>query len=87
NYKTDSDFKLGTWISYRRTDYRTNKLSKKRIKILESKPGWRWNIIETVWMEGLDLLEQYIEKNGNASSSLLRDWHVLRLAGNFMQQY
>ena len=36
---------LGSWVSYMRTRYRQNKLSKERITLLESIPTWTWGPI------------------------------------------
>lgn len=41
-YVDSNGFRLGRWISSRRTEYHTGRLSKDRIDALESLPGWKW---------------------------------------------
>ena len=65
-YKTESGFKLGSWVGHRRRDYKKDNLSKERIKLIESQPGWTWDPFETGWLEGLESLEQYIEQFGDS---------------------
>jgi superfamily II DNA or RNA helicase len=42
NYKTESKFNLGTWISHRRKEQKNKKLPHDKIELLESLPGWTW---------------------------------------------
>lgn len=38
----EDGFPLGTWVNSRRSEYRRGLLAEKRIKQLESLPGWVW---------------------------------------------
>jgi len=40
----ESGFKLGQWVSVRRTEYRARRLDRLRIVELESFPGWSWDV-------------------------------------------
>jgi superfamily II DNA or RNA helicase len=67
NYKTKSEFSLGSWVSARRKDYKDGRLSEERIEFLESLPRWTWDILEADWLEGLDHLKEYIEMNHHST--------------------
>ena len=45
----DGDFRLGGWVKGRRTDYNAGRLSKERIRELESIHGWTWNPFGDAW--------------------------------------
>ena len=62
-YKTDSGYKLYTWVSTQRT-LRPQLLDERRNK-LEALPKWSWNVIEDKWDKGFNYLSQYAKKNSN----------------------
>jgi len=66
SYKTEDGFRLGSWVVFRRLDYRKNKLAKDKIKLLEKLPSWTWDPLEADWLEGLEHLKQYVAKEGHA---------------------
>ena len=68
-YKTDSGFNLGSWVSVRRKQKKNGDLTEDRIRLLESQPGWTWDILETNWLEGLEHLKTYVEENGHSRVS------------------
>jgi len=42
NHITEDGFKLGSWVSKQRTNYKKNKISQERIKKLETVRHWHW---------------------------------------------
>jgi hypothetical protein len=66
NYVDDS-FKLGNWVSLRRTDYARGKITQSQIAELESLPGWIWNTVEAQWEEGFVILQNFANREGHAS--------------------
>jgi superfamily II DNA or RNA helicase len=62
----DDGFRLGAWVSNRRTDYNKGKLDPDRIRQLESLEGWVWDPVEVDFQEGLEKLKTYVEQNHNA---------------------
>ena len=66
-YKDEGGFKLGNWVSNRRTEFREGDLSPERIKALEALPGWVWDPVEEGFLIGLQRLQAYVEREGHAS--------------------
>ncbi len=58
---------INSWVKYQRRRYKQNKLSQKRIKLLEGLKGWVWNQYDADWQVKFKELEQYAAKFGNAS--------------------
>ena len=56
--------KLGSWISSQRINYKSNKLSKERIDLLE-KIGMVWDVIDANWNEMYAIAQQYYEENND----------------------
>lgn len=59
-------FPLGEWVSSQKVAYRMGKLSQVQVKILESLPGWSWNVFESKWKIWINLLHEYVQKYGTA---------------------
>jgi superfamily II DNA or RNA helicase len=76
----EGDFKLGTWVSARRWDWRVGRLRPDQVSRLEALRGWTWNTLVGSWEKGFALLMRFVEEEGNARvpqevfrlSSLLR---------------
>ena len=67
-----ADFKLGIWVSSRRTEKSRDKLSKEKIKQLDDM-GFMWNAEEQKWQQGIQKLEEYRSEKGDL---LVRQSHV-----------
>lgn len=67
-YITDDGYKLGSWVSHRRKDYKTKSpsLTTKRIQALE-KLGFIWDPIECSYQEGLDELIIFKQESGHCN--------------------
>ena len=63
-HKVDG-FLLGSWVSNIRTQYRKNKLSEDRIKILES-INFDFDTIETKWNNAFQVLQEYFKREGHS---------------------
>ena len=66
-YKFDENgIKLGKWIINQKTKYKSNKLSKEKIELLNS-IGMRFegNLNEIKWMKNFNLAKAYYEHHGN----------------------
>ncbi len=59
-----SGFKLGQWVSVRRQDYRKKLLSKEKIALLESVPGWEWSKVEDHFDVTVAAIRQWQKLNG-----------------------
>lgn len=51
--------KLRYWILNQRQAYRKGWLDKRQIRILESIPGWEWNVNESAWEKGYQYTLKY----------------------------
>jgi hypothetical protein len=60
------NYRLGKWVSHRRSDYQVGRLPQERIDALEAVPGWVWDPFETDFQEGLAALVQYVSREGHA---------------------
>jgi len=65
-YSTNDNKKLGYWVSEQRTNYRRDKLSKEKIKLLE-KVDMVWDPASLIWEETYQIAKQYYEENNNLS--------------------
>ncbi|MDP2284933.1 MAG: Helicase associated domain protein [Pseudohongiella sp.] len=63
DYITSSGYGLGRWVSVQRANIRT--LTGQQKKLLDSLPGWVWNVIESRWEIGFKNLSLFAEMNGN----------------------
>jgi len=64
SYETVDGFSLGRWVNKQRTV--KNKLSKRKIKLLESLPRWSWNPHGDAWEDGFYHFKQFLTKEGHA---------------------
>ena len=69
-YVSEENIKLGAWIANQRKQYKTGKLTKDRIELLE-KIGIVWSVYETQWVEYYRLAKSYYDENGNLLVPLL----------------
>ena len=69
NSHIEENFKLGKWVDRRRSTYNKNFLTKTKIKELEALPGWSWNILDTQYQEGLNMLEKFVKREGHSRVS------------------
>ena len=69
----EGGFRLGGWADSRRQDFKNNRLSSERISELEAFPGWTWDPYETLYIEGLKYLQQFVEREGHAN---MRQAHI-----------
>jgi hypothetical protein len=63
-HKTAQGFSLANWVSGQRSNRDT--LRQDRKVLLESLPGWNWDLREANWNEGFDRLVAFTAKTGNA---------------------
>ena len=68
SYITKNKKKLGDWISKQRESYKSNKLSKERIELLE-RIGMAWDGMRAIWDEMYEIARQYYEENNNLTIS------------------
>ena len=66
-------FRLGRWVSQRRTAYREGKLPAEYVRALEALPGWEWSARhrqggrrEREFARGLSVLRRYVAHHGHA---------------------
>ena len=64
SYETKDGFRLGSWISLKRRQYKKGSLSEQQIADLE-KIGMRWEVHAERWQEMYDEAKAYSEANGN----------------------
>jgi len=62
DYKTKSDFRLGRWVTKQRSQQDSLTLERKRL--LESLPGWSWDIWGDKWNERFQFLKAFVAKTG-----------------------
>ena len=62
----EDGFLLGAWANKRRHAYRKGRLPADQAPRLEAFPGWAWEPRVDQFEEGFQLLQQYVERNGNA---------------------
>jgi len=65
-YTDPTGFRLGGWVSNRRTSYKSGRMQPNRIRELEAVEGWVWNREEADFQEGLKKLKEYVSTNGHA---------------------
>ena len=69
---------LGNWVSKQRTDYNKNKLSKRRIALLNEIEYWTWDAQESGWSDKYKELVEYCETYGHAQISSEKSFGKLK---------
>ncbi len=65
-YHRDADgFRLGSWVSNRRNDYRLDRLSSDQVERIAAVPGWRWEPHEGAFADGIAHLWAYAQEHGH----------------------
>ena len=62
-------YRLGEWVNRCRQLYKRGTLDPQRRRVLESFPGWRWDMREHRWRCGLRALKDYVAAHGHAHPS------------------
>jgi superfamily II DNA or RNA helicase len=62
-YTTLSGYKLGTWVTYQRSN--RQRLSEDRTTKLSELEGWIWNELDFRWEQGFEQLQKYVADYGN----------------------
>ena len=57
---------IGKWINKQRVLFKQGQLPKERIRLLETLPGWTWDVLEYEWQESYDQLVGFSKVNGHA---------------------
>jgi hypothetical protein len=60
-----ADTSLQKWCEFQRTLYRKQVLSDERCSLLDGIPSWSWNLRDTKWEEGFELLLKHVEQEGH----------------------
>ena len=60
------EFKLGSWVTVRRSEYSKGRLSAGRVADLEGLSGWVWDPREADYQRGLSVLRQFVAREGHA---------------------
>jgi hypothetical protein len=61
------NYNLSGWVNDQINNYRKNKISPERIKLLESVNGWVWNRREHKWEIGFSELTNYVSQNNTTA--------------------
>ncbi len=61
----EDGFRLGLWVSNRRSKRRRLRLDHARIAQLEALPGWSWEPITDFWSAGLAALRAFVAREGH----------------------
>ena len=64
NYETPDGFKLGVWVSQKRTAKSKGKLGQEQIKSLDNL-GFVWDVPDHLWKQGINRLQEYKTKHGH----------------------
>jgi len=62
---------LGPWVREQRSQYSKGNISQERIELLE-RIGMIWNLIDSHWWEGFNLLKEFVDKNGHADAPVTK---------------
>jgi len=62
----EDGFRLGQWVSARRSNKKMNRLNSERVRVLESLPGWTWEERDDAWEEAFEILQRYTNREGHA---------------------
>jgi hypothetical protein len=72
-YKVDTGENIGSWCNTQRQEKKKNKLSQKKIKLLEELDGWIWDfgkeIVRNEWETNYIILKKYHVSNNSIPSS------------------
>lgn len=64
---TSSDgFKLGIWVSNRRSDFQRGRLEEEEVGSFEAVPMWTWTPLADAYLKRLKQLRTYVSENGDA---------------------
>ncbi len=72
--------KFGVWCNSRRLDYRNDRLSKRRVELLNKIPNWYWNKKDEDFMKNYNALKQYVAKYNRVPSQSLSNKEEFKLA-------
>lgn len=94
-YRADDGFNTGSWLSERRKDYKSGKLSPEKIRLLES-IGICWDVNSERWRQLYQEATEYYSKYGNleitqsycqTNGSALKNWlHRQRMTQESMSE-
>jgi superfamily II DNA or RNA helicase len=73
NAKDITEQLLGSWCSNKRNDYKLNKLTQDRIRLLEDVHGWSWDTKKNAFQMMYEKVKSWIEKNGRIPSQISQD--------------
>jgi len=66
SYKS-GELYLGKWVSRKRNQYTSGKLSIEQVKLIESKfPDWSWSPLKDDWERNISVLHEFISAHGHA---------------------
>jgi hypothetical protein len=63
NYVSSSGFRLGPWVGEQRAA--KTRMSERRRRLLETKDGWVWEVLDARWENGLLHLRRYVNEHGS----------------------
>lgn len=63
----EDGMRIGWWIGTQRQSFKQGDLAPERAARLSSLPGWSWNSIESKWDAGFARLQDYVDRQGEAS--------------------
>ncbi len=64
---SEDGFRLGGWVTTQRLRHRQGKLAQARSARLEALKGWSWNPFDDAWEQGFERLQQFAEREKQAS--------------------
>jgi superfamily II DNA or RNA helicase len=59
---------LGVWIDTQKANKKENILTEYRIKLLETIPGWKWDLLDEKWMENYEKVKEFVKTNNKYPS-------------------
>ena len=72
------DFKIGLWVTRRRSEHNNKTLSAERTAALDSIADWEWDLREAAFQQNFQALLQYVDREGTAH---VHDDHVEPFGG------